>query len=30
MARQLFAGFSDDEIADFTSFLRRMHENLKS
>jgi DNA-binding MarR family transcriptional regulator len=30
MARQLFAGFSDDEIADFTSFLRRMRENLKS
>ena len=28
--RQLFEGFSDAEIANFTSFLRRMRENLQS
>ncbi len=28
VAGQLFAGFSDDETASFTSFLRRMSENL--
>jgi hypothetical protein len=29
VARQLFAGFSDDEVANLTSCLRRMGENLK-
>jgi hypothetical protein len=27
---QLFEGFSDDEVASFTSLLRRMRENLQS
>ena len=30
VARQLFDGFSDDEVANLTSSLRRMGENLKS
>jgi DNA-binding MarR family transcriptional regulator len=30
VAKQLFDGFTDDEIANFTSYLRRMGENLKS
>jgi DNA-binding MarR family transcriptional regulator len=30
VAKQLFDGFSDDEIANLTSYLRRMGENLKS
>jgi DNA-binding MarR family transcriptional regulator len=30
VTRHLFDGFSDDEIANFTSYLRRMGENLKS
>ena len=29
VARQLFAGFADDEVANLTSSLRRMGENLK-
>jgi DNA-binding MarR family transcriptional regulator len=29
VARQLFDGFSDDEVANLTSSLRRMGENLK-
>jgi DNA-binding MarR family transcriptional regulator len=29
VARQLFNGFSDDEVANLTSSLRRMGENLK-
>jgi hypothetical protein len=27
---QLFEGFSDEEVASFTSSLRRMRENLQS
>ena len=30
VARQLFAGFADDEVANLTSSLRRMGENLRS
>jgi DNA-binding MarR family transcriptional regulator len=30
VARQLFDGFSDDEVANLTSSLRRMGENLNS
>jgi DNA-binding MarR family transcriptional regulator len=30
VARQLFDGFSDAEVANLTSSLRRMGENLKS
>jgi DNA-binding MarR family transcriptional regulator len=30
VARQLFDGFSDDEVGNLTSSLRRMGENLKS
>ena len=30
VARQLFDGFSDDEVGSLTSSLRRMGENLKS
>jgi DNA-binding MarR family transcriptional regulator len=30
VARQLFDGFSDDEVANLTSSLRRMGQNLKS
>ncbi len=30
VAKQLFDGFSDDEVANFTSSLRRMGDNLKS
>ena len=30
VATQLFDGFSDDEVAHLTSFLRRMGENLRS
>ena len=30
VARQLFDGFSDDEVGNLTASLRRMGENLKS
>ena len=30
VAGQLFEGFSDEEVATFTSYLRRMHDNLGS
>jgi cytochrome c1 len=30
VARELFDGFSDEEVANLTSYLRRMGENLTS